>query len=345
MTALRASGIDGFLRKPDPAIGALLIYGDEIDAVREIAARAVKKFAGSLDDPFAVTVLADDDLASDPARLIDEVQSMSMFGGNKTIWIKSAEQGFLKAVLPVLEGTISGNFIVAEAGSLAKSSPLRSAFEKSSHAYAVPLYGADPEEIMSIATQVLARDKLRMDQDVAHRFLELAGTARGLVRREAEKLALYCLGQARVSVADVEAVCGNDSGRGTDQLADSVFGGDVEDADRLFHDLLQGGTDAGRLLSVVHQHGMKLQDFRVAIERGAAVDQALRQARPPIFFRRLDKLKAQLRAWSLSELVNAGHTLGTNVLAVRQNAGLGQAIASRCLLSVARQGRKLRQDR
>ncbi len=345
MTALRASGIDGFLRKPDPAIGALLIYGDEIDAVREIAARAVKKFAGSLDDPFAVTVLADGDLASDPARLIDEVQSMSMFGGNKTIWIKSAEQGFLKAVLPVLEGTISGNFIVAEAGSLAKSSPLRSAFEKSAHACAVPLYGADPEEIVSIATQVLARDKLRMDQDVAHRFLELAGTARGLVRREAEKLALYCLGQARVSVADVEAVCGNDSGRGTDQLADSVFGGDVEDADRLFHDLLQGGTDAGRLLSVVHQHGMKLQDFRVAIERGAAVDQALRQARPPIFFRRLDKLKAQLRAWSLSELVNAGHTLGTNVLAVRQNAGLGQAIASRCLLSVARQGRKLRQDR
>ena len=345
MTALRASGIDGFLRKPDPAIGALLIYGEEIDSVREIAARAVKKFAGSLDDPFAVTVMADGDLASDPARLIDEVQSMSMFGGNKAIWIKSAEQGFLKAVLPVLDGKISGNLIVAEAGGLAKSSPLRTAFEKSAHAYAVPLYEADPEEIVSVAALVLAKDKLRMEQDAAHRFLELAGTARGLVRREAEKLALYCLGQTLVSVADVEAVCGNDIGAGPDQLADSVFGGEVEDADRLFHALLHGGTDAGRLLSVVHQHAMKLQDFRIAVERGAAVDQALRQARPPIFFRRQDKLKAQLRYWTLSELVNAGHTLGTNVLAVRQNASLGQAIASRCLLSVARQGLKFRQER
>ena len=345
MTVLRASAIDAFLRKPDASIGAMLIYGEEPDAVHEIASRAVKRFAGSTDDPFAVTLMQDGDLSSDPARLTDEVQSMSMLGGGKAIWIKSAEQAFLKAVLPVLEGKISGNFIVAEAGVLAKSSPLRSAFEKSPHAHAVALYEAAASEIGPLVEQLLAKDNLKISHEATHRFIELAGTQRGLVRREAEKLALYCLGATHVSVADVEAVCGNDTGADPDALVDAVFGGEVETADRLFHALVQSGTDAGRLVSVAHLHCMKLQDFRVATERGLMVDQALRQARPPIFFKRQDKVKTQLRHWGLSDLVKAANTLGATVLAVRRNAGLGQAIANRCLLSLARQGLKLRQDR
>ena len=54
MTAIKPAGLDAFLRKPDPAIAAILIYGEEGDAVRELAQRAVKKVAGSLDDPFSV---------------------------------------------------------------------------------------------------------------------------------------------------------------------------------------------------------------------------------------------------------------------------------------------------
>ncbi len=345
MSVLKAGGVEAFLRRPDPDIGALLVYGDEPDAVRDIAARAVGKIAGSLDDPFAVVALQDGDLASDAARLADEVQSISMFGGAKAIWIRGADQHFLKAALPVLEGKISGNFIVAEAGALSKSSALRTAFEKSPHAYAVALYEADSGEIAGIAEQILAKDNLRMEPEAMQRFMELTGTARGLVRREAEKLALYCLGQQRVNLADVEAVCGNDLGAEPDDLVDCVFLGHVEDTNRLFHALVNSGTDAGRLLSVAHFHAMKLQDFRIAIERGASADQVLRGARPPVFFKRLPKVQAQLRCWPLAELITAGHTLGAIVPQVRQNAELGEAITNRCLLSLARQGLKLAQDR
>ena len=70
MTAIRPQGLEGFLRKPDPAVGILLIYGDEPAAIRDLAARAVKQVAGSLDDPFTVVRLDDGALAADPARLV-----------------------------------------------------------------------------------------------------------------------------------------------------------------------------------------------------------------------------------------------------------------------------------
>ena len=71
----------------------------------------------------------------------------------------------------------------------------------------------------------------------------------------------------------------------------------------------------------------------------------VKQARPPVFFKRQRMVLAQLRAWSLSDLVTAGSTLSANVLAARQNAGLAEAIAGRCLLSLARKALALRQDR
>jgi DNA polymerase-3 subunit delta len=191
MTAIRPAGLDSFLRRPDPAIGALLIYGDEPDAVRELASRAVKKIAGSLDDPFSVTALLEQDLASDPARLADEVQSISMFGGQKAIWVKGAGEAFLKAVLPVLEGKASGNLVVAEAPALAKSSQLRAMFEKSPHALVVPLYEAEPGEIAQLVEQL----RVPMEpQAVAHASMDSSGPSRA-ARRSAVRTGPACASQ------------------------------------------------------------------------------------------------------------------------------------------------------
>ena len=107
----------------------------------------------------------------------------------------------------------------------------------------------------------------------------------------------------------------------------------------------RGGQDAGRLLGIVHMQALRLAEFRLAIDRGATADQVVKQARPPVFFRRQRLVMAQLRAWSLSDLVTAGSTLSANVLAARQNAGLAEAIAGRSLLSLARKGLALRLDR
>ena len=52
MSVLRPSGLDAFLRKPDPGIGAVLIYGDEPDAVRDERARVLRALPKAV-HPFA----------------------------------------------------------------------------------------------------------------------------------------------------------------------------------------------------------------------------------------------------------------------------------------------------
>ena len=341
MSVLKASGLEAFLRRPDPQVGLLLIYGDEADAVRELAGKAVKRIAGSLDDPFSVVKLDDADLTADPARLADEMQAISMLGGQKAIWVKGVSENFLKVAAPVLDGTAQGNFIVAESSSLAKSSKLRDALEKSPRAMVVPLYDAEDSDISATIEQALKRAGLGIEPDARLRLMELVGSARGLLLREVEKLALYAMGQQTVTLADVEAICGNGADDDTDDLADAVFTGELDAVDRIFTLLAQGGTDAGRMVMAVHAHAMKLQDLQLAINRGTRPEVAFKSTRPPVFFKRQPSFRRQLGAWDMQALIQAASTLGDAVFQGRLNAAMAEAMASRTLLSIARNARAL----
>ncbi|MGH6906969.1 MAG: DNA polymerase III subunit delta, partial [Aestuariivirga sp.] len=319
--------------------GAILVYGGEPGAVRDLASRIVRHIAGSLDDPFRVTLLDETALSGEPARLIDEVLSLSFAGGDRVVWVRSAGESFLKAVEPVLKGSVRGNMIVAEAGSLAKSSGLRGKFEASDHAVILPLYEADGAAIASAIKTRLRQMGFGIGAEATARLVELLGRGGGALQSEIEKLAAYCHGQQTVSLSDVEAICGDGLWAETGDLADAVFAGRVADTDRFFLQLVTSGVDPGRILSAVHAHALRLIEFRQKVERGLAIEQALKQARPPIFFKRQSALENQLANWSSELLLPQASSLHAAILQARLNAALAESLANRAVLAVARSAR------
>lgn len=340
MGVLKAAAFDGFLRSPPADLCALLIHGADAGAVRELAGRAVVKIAGAADDPFNVVRLDDAALASDPGRLADECASLSMLGGRRVVWVTDAGEAFLKAVEAILAGG-GGNFIVAESGNLAKSSRLRTLFEKSARAFVIAVYEDDGDRVAALIESILAPLGLVLAPDAGAALLELLGADRGAARQEIEKLATYCLGAGTVRLEDVEAICGGSSSGDADGLVDAVFGGEVEHVDREFTALSASGADSGRLLTLAGQHAVKLQALKLDVERGMRVDDALRAAKPPVFFKRHEAVRLQLRIWDLAALLTAASTLSSCTLQMRRSPALAETLASRTLLAVARNGRAL----
>ncbi len=342
MTILKVSALDGFLRKRNPAIGAILIYGEDPGAVRDLASKAVRHIAGSLDDPFSVTPIDEDALSGDPGRIVDEVLSLPLSGGSRVVWVRGSGQNFLKAMEPVLSGAVKGNMVIAEAANLAKSSSLHSKFEASGHAVVMPVYEADNETIAETIRVQLHGQDLRIDDDARARLIELAGRGGMTLQREIEKLSVYCHGKQAVALEDVEAICGDGAWAETGDLSDAVFAGDIEEADRYIMQLAASGVDPGRMLSAAHGHAVRLIEFRQNLDRGMSTDQTIRSARPPIFFKRQPAVRSQLEAWSSESLLSAAASLHAAMLQERLNAGLAESIASRALLAVARMSRSFR---
>jgi DNA polymerase-3 subunit delta len=156
------------------------------------------------------------------------------------------------------------------------------------------------------------------------------------------KLATYAQGSARVTLADVEAVCGDAAEHSLDDLVDAVFGGDLEATDSVFQTLSESGTAPDRMIAVAGQHAARLATMRAQLDTGRRSEDVVRGARPQIFFKRQTGMIRQLGAWDLEGLVAAGNALGAATLQMRGEPALSDAIAHRCLLALARRARGTR---
>src|SRR5471030_1306607 len=75
--------VESFLRKPDPKIRAVVVYGNDDGLVAERGTQLAKTVCEDLKDPFRVVDIAGESLKGDPARLADEFGAMSLMGGRR----------------------------------------------------------------------------------------------------------------------------------------------------------------------------------------------------------------------------------------------------------------------
>jgi DNA polymerase-3 subunit delta len=338
MAVLKWTGIEGFLRRDAAKSVAVLIYGADAGTVRERARQLVISVAGSLDDPFAVTRLDDAVIAADPARLVDEAQALSFGGGRRVIWVENAAGGLLKA-MPLLGSGPPGGLIVAEAGALAKSAGLRGLFEPAANLWIVPCYEDTAIDLERLIAEELDAKGLATDMEVRQALIDHLGADRRMSRQELAKLALYCHGRAHVTLADVEAVCGDVAELSANDLFNAAFDGSIADADNAFTRLRDSGLSAAGLLSMAASHAARLTRLRVEVERNGRTPQmALRQARPPVFFKQQAALQRQVALWDGETLLAASELLGRATRDTRTTSlsAIGDQIAHRAFLSLAR---------
>jgi DNA polymerase-3 subunit delta len=338
MAILKWTGIEGFLRRDAGKAIAVLIYGPDGGTVRERARQLVVSVAGSLDDPFAVTRLDDAALAADPARLVDEAQALSFGGGRRVVWVENAAGGFLKAMQLLASGP-AGNLVIAEAGALARSAALRNLFEPAAGLWIVPCYEDSAIDIERLIAEELDAKGLASDMDVRQALVALLGADRRMSRQELAKLALYCHGRTQVTLAAVEAVCGDVAVSSADGFLNAVFDGAIAEADDAFTRLRDSGLSGSGLLAMATSHAARLTRLRVDVERnGRTPEMAVRQARPPVFFKQQPAMQRQVALWDGETLLAASELLGRATRDTRTTAlsALNDQIIHRAFLSLAR---------
>ncbi len=322
-------------RAASGALRAVLIHGSDPGGVSELSRKLVRAVTGDGDDPMSVVVLDEETCREDPARLVDEAQAMSMFGGRRAIRVRGAGEHFAKAMESVLARPAGDAVIIAEAGQLKPSSRLRKLFEKDPALAAAPVYEDSARDIQRIIRETLEREGLRIAPDAMAALSELLGADRAASRGELEKLALYCMGRDEVALEDVRAVCGDVSGHAMGDMLDAFFTGDATTGARLFASLLAEGTPPAAVLAAASAHVARLKPLALLVAAGDPPGQVVKAARPPIFFRRQPAWIRQLSIWTPEALETADAGLLEATAGTRTMPMLEAEIAERCLLSLS----------
>jgi DNA polymerase III subunit delta len=340
MTAIKSSDVDRFIAKPNPSQPIVLVYGPDTGLVRERVDALVRASVDDPNDPFALARIEGDELAGNPARLVEEAHTVPLFGGRRAVLVKAGSRNIASAVETVVEAPSPECRVIIEAGNLSKSSPLRALCEKAKVAAALPCYVDNERALIVLIDEEMRANNLTITSDARDALVALLGADRLASRNEIRKLVLYAQGQKEIGLSDVTAVVADASQIALDGLLDAVFAGKTADADIEFGKARASGSSPAAIVSAAIRQVANLHKMKLAIEGGDSLEFAMKRAAPPVHFTRERLVTDALRAWTPARLVRTMEQLAEASLEMRRNAPLAESIAQRMLLSLAVNARK-----
>src|SRR5713101_7216227 len=123
MVALKVSDIEKFVARPDPARPIVLVFGPDAGLVHERAEALIRASIDDPKDPFQLARLDGDDLAGEPSRLVEEANTIPLFGGRRAVWVKAGSRNFAPAVEALIACAPPDCRVVIEAGDLRRNAP------------------------------------------------------------------------------------------------------------------------------------------------------------------------------------------------------------------------------
>jgi DNA polymerase III subunit delta len=324
-----------FLRKPDPAVRAALLYGSDLGLIRERADALARGVVADLSDPFRVVDLAAKTVRDDPARLADEAAALAFTGGRKLVRIRDAGDGLAEATRALFAQTGWEALVVVEAPELARRSKLVELFEEADDAAAIGCYPDREAGTERVIEETLARHGLSADVDALAFLSEHLGGDRSMTRSEAEKLALYCHGRGKVTRADAVEAVGDSALVGIDDAVLSAFDGEGEKLSRALSRLRGEGVSPAAVIVMAQKHCQRLQLLVAAVAAGTAPASAIRALRPPVFFETAASFERQAKRWRAASVARALATLTDADLKCRSTGTPSHAVAGQALQVIA----------
>lgn len=323
---------DAFIKKPDPSVRAVLLFGPDAGLRRERSAALLAATVSDPHDPFSVSEIAAGQLKDDPARLSDEAGALTFGGGRRFVRVRDAGDKVTAVFKDFLGAAVGDALVVAEADDLPARSSLRKLFEADKQAAALACYHDDARSLDGLVRDFFADAGVGIARDAVGFLASQLGGDRELTRRELEKVLLFKGSAGDVTLEDAEACVGDSALLSLDDVALATGGGDVVALERALGRSMKEGNAPVSVLRAVARHFQRIH--AVAAAAGPA-DEAMKRLRPPVFWKIQGAFRAQAEAWRPAALSRAMDRLMEAEAACKRSGAPAELLTARTLLEIA----------
>ncbi len=320
--------------KPDPALGGILIFGQ--DPMR-VALRRQDLVTAIIGPQGEAEMRLERIQASELRRgalLSDLLKAQCFFPGPRVVLVEEANDSHAEPILAALQHWQRGDsHLVVTAGALKTSSKLRKGFEAGKTAGAAAIYDDPPsrDEVKA----ALAKAGLTPGTEALDDLMALSRALDpGDFRQTVEKLALYKHDDpAPLSVADIAAIAPISTEAAVDDLLHAVAEGQSARIGPLLVRLQAQGVAAVTLAIIALRH---FRALHVMSSDPAGPSAGIHRLRPPVFGPRRDRLLGQAQRWGLVRLERALAELIETDLTLRSASNApSMAVMERALIRIA----------
>lgn len=344
MAEVKSHEFDGFLKRKPLPVRLFLIYGPDRGLVSERASALAAVSGVDLSDDFSTVKLDASEIGSQPGRLIDEMNAIGLFGGDRLVWVRNAagEKGVSDALEILARAPAGPSTLIIEAGDLKKSAALRKTAESNAQAVAIACYADDGRALQTLIDQELSAEGLRISPAARERLVETIGGDRLASRNEVRKLALYCRGKELIEEQDVTDIVGDASAISTDDAIDAILKGDREGFLHAIQKIVSSKTPVFLVLQGCLRQFQLLELMRAEMdEMRMPAAQAMATLGRHLHFRRKPIVENALKTWTMPAIRRETQRLQSAILQTRQRASLEDTIAMQTMLAtVLQSGRR-----
>ena len=279
-------------------------------------------------------------LKADPARLVDEAASISLFGGRRWIRIQPAGDEIASAVASLLDADVAGNPVVALAGALKPSSPLVKLALDHKLALAHPSYVPDARDAAQIAETLAREAGLRLPRDLGRTLAISCSNDRSIMAQEIEKLALYLDAApdrpAEATAEALEAIGASNPDGELSKLVDAIMGGQPGRVGAEIARLGQSGIAGIPVLRALFRRLILLAALRRDIDGGQSPAAAVEARGKAIFFKEKPAITDQASRWPADRLAALADKLLAAERALKSSGTAGEILAEAEMLTISR---------
>lgn len=243
------------------------------------------------------------ELKRDPARLVDEVRSTSLFGASRVIVITMAGDEAHDAIAALIDDSVPGWPVLALASSATDKSRVAKLLIDRDDALVAVFHPPEPETVRDWVRAHAGTCGLKLGDDMAMQIAAAAAFDTRIARSEIDKLALYCdvspeapRAPGAADLAAIGTATADDRQAG---LVAAALGGDSARLRADMPGLIAGDINPVGLLLAIERRAVQLAQMAARMGPGGNVRAFIEQeaAAKRVFFRDRDELGAQLSRW------------------------------------------------
>ena len=296
---------EDFEKKPENyrSFRFFLFYGPNYGKVCDCA-NLTKSFKNVKQDYEVINFFSDEIKKEDLSRIFIESSTPNIFGSKTFLCFHLNSEKISKEIISIISKETNKDLIVVlKCHQLGPRSPLRSFFEKNNYSISVACYEESESEKKTYINNFLQNEGVKVSESLINLLNNNLSNQRLEIKSELEKIIILHKTEPEKkfmhnTFSFISESLNNDDTRFIFSIASKEKKGFVKN----FNKFTDYGSDNIRLITYLLEHFFRLLVIKIKIYEGIDVSNAIKQLKPPIFFKNLPEFRQQLKMFSISEL-------------------------------------------
>jgi DNA polymerase-3 subunit delta len=230
-------------------------------------------------------------------NFFESIFSGSLFDENKFVIINQASDKIVKIIETLIEKKekIKEIAILLNANSLEKKSKLRSIFEK--NLLCVPFYIDNNETLFKFTETFLKQKKINISPLNINFLVNKCNGDRRNLKNELHKIEMFCLNKRNIKDEELQKLVCLSENKNISELIDCCLVKDEKNTINILNDNIFNNDDSILITRTFLNKLKKIHKLILSYEKNKNLNETIRNAKPPIFWKDKPIVEKQIRTW------------------------------------------------